>query len=226
MSGFCLCLFLWDATLEERQSFNPCINDSGVLLPKDYHFYPFCTSTFDPFTCTHPIAKSPHHPRHTDAQLIFNSGTSCRSTHVKSENVCALCMSRFVWHDQRCLCRRDRNDNPFVSKLSNHLFMDWYSASAETEYTSGRERGGEREGWHRKTKNRSIYKDASKHYIKIFTCIIAFQVYTLDFAWAGLAWMECKCVSKKPWVYLTFLFGWINCDSLFFNCKRTQFPYC
>lgn len=98
MSGFCLCLFLWDATLEERQSFNPCINDSGVLLPKDYHFYPFCTSTFDPFTCTHPIAKSPHHPRHTDAQLIFNSGTSCRSTHVqlKSENVCALCMSRFV----------------------------------------------------------------------------------------------------------------------------------
>lgn len=22
-----LCLFLWDATLEERKSFNPCIND-------------------------------------------------------------------------------------------------------------------------------------------------------------------------------------------------------
>lgn len=131
MSGFCLCPFLWDATLEERQSFNPCINDLGVLLPKDYHFYPFCTSTFDPFTCTHPIAKFPQHrtpPSHTDAQLIFKSGTSCRSTHVqlKSGNVCAPCMSWFVCHDQRCWRRRDRNDNPFVSNFL--IIYSWIGA--------------------------------------------------------------------------------------------------
>lgn len=115
---------------------------------------------------SHTLAKS---HTHTRARFIFNSGTSCRSMHVHSllcerVNVCALCVSRFVWRDQRYLCRRDRTDNPFVTKLSNHLFMGWYPCLGWNRAHQGqRVRAGERGGWQRQTKSRSRYEGVRKY---------------------------------------------------------------
>lgn len=57
----------------------------------------------------------------------------------------STCRCVCVWKSSRTnLCRKDRNDYPFVTKLSNHLCMGWYFASAGTESTRDR---GEEGGW-------------------------------------------------------------------------------
>lgn len=107
---------------------------------------------------------SPHSHTHTHTLTFLTSkGTccvdtqaeSCRSMHahtlLKSVNTRAcvhgpLCVSRYMLHDQRYLCRRDRNDNPLVTKLWSFMHgvifcLSWKSWKS----TPGADREQERE---------------------------------------------------------------------------------
>ena len=154
MSEFCLCLFLWDATLEQRKKFKSMHKWFESFVTKGLSFPSLPPEHL--WSC-HQHTHNPPPPPHTHTHTRFSGSPVLQINACAHPALCdlkvsmsvyvPLCATRCMWHDQRFLCRRQRTENPFIKKTNLSLLIHaWIDTSPQLKQrTPGTERGGQRQ---------------------------------------------------------------------------------